>query len=224
MQITALPKSQRPREKLIEFGAENLKDHELLAILLRTGLVNKNALELGQDVLKRFKLEQLSGLNLESLTGIKGIDKGKACSILAAIELTKRSLHKIQPRGPIIASPEDVLAQLKDFPKYQKEHFAALYLNARNELVSLEVISVGILNASLVHAREVFEPALRCLAAYVILAHNHPSGDLEPSQEDIRLTKQLIEAGKIMGIEVLDHLIISREGKRSMKLAGVDFS
>lgn len=217
MKLSGLPTSKRPREKLMDYGVENLKNHELLAILLRTGLKNKNVLELAQEILKKYPIETLSEITLEDFKQIKGVENSKACTILASIELAKRSLSKkLKSNKIFINSPADVLAQLRDFPKYQKEHFAVLYLNARSELIHSEILSIGILNASLINAREVFEPAIRYHSAYIILAHNHPSGSLEASSEDILNTKKIQKAGQLLGIEVLDHIIISKEGYMSM--------
>ncbi|MBU4579942.1 DNA repair protein RadC [Patescibacteria group bacterium] len=215
--IKDLPKHERPREKLIEKGVENLRDGELMAILLRTGIKGKNVLKVSEEILSKFPKKKLLSLDFQELSKIKGIGNGKACLLLAAFELTKRALDVEDNNLPMINSAKDAVAQLQELRTAKKEHFAVLYLNARNQLVCKETISIGTLNASLVHPREVFKPAIDCLASSVILAHNHPSGDSEPSEDDLDLTKRMVEAGKILGIEVTDHVIISNLNSFSFK-------
>lgn len=217
MSIRDLPKHLRPREKLIDRGVENLKDQELLAILLRTGRNGISAIELAQQILVKNPITKLLDLTYVEITKIKGIDSGKACTILAAFELSKRALNKFNNSLPLIDSPQKAVDQLTDIRTKTKEHFVALYLNARNQLIHKEVISIGTLNSSLVHPREVFAPALEYKAASIILAHNHPSGDLTPSEEDIAITKRLISAGDLLGISLLDHLIVSADNFISFK-------
>jgi len=217
MSIKDLPKHLRPREKLIDRGVENLKDQELLAILLRTGRNGISAIELAQQILVKNPITKLLDLTYVEITKIKGIDSGKACTILAAFELSKRALNKFNNSLPLIDSPQKAIDQLTDIRTKTKEHFVALYLNARNQLIHREIISIGTLNSSLVHPREVFAPALEYKAASIILAHNHPSGDLTPSEEDIAITKRLISAGDLLGISLLDHLIVSADNFISFK-------
>ena len=217
MKIKDLPKSDRPREKLIAKGAENLKDPELLAILLRTGKVGKNVIEIASQILGKYSKKRLLQMTYEDLSKISGIDSAKATTLLAAFELSKRALEVSDTNLPTIVTPKDVVAQLTDLRHNKKEHFVALYLNARNQLVHKETISMGTLNANLVHPREVFEPAVRYLAAQVVIAHNHPSGDPKPSDADLEITKRLAEAGKMMGIEVVDHIIVTKNSFLSFK-------
>ncbi|MBA3047200.1 DNA repair protein RadC [Patescibacteria group bacterium] len=207
--IKNLPKHEQPREKLIEKGVENLRDGELMAILLRTGIKGKNVLKVSEEILSKFPKKKLLSLDFQELSKIKGIGAGKACLLLAAFELTKRALDVEDNNLPMINSAKDAVAQLQELRTAKKEHFAVLYLNARNQLVCKETISIGTLNASLVHPREVFKPAIDCLASNIILAHNHPSGDVEASEEDIELTRRIKRAGDIIGIEVIQHIIIS---------------
>ena len=167
--------------------------------------------------MSKFPKKKLLSLDFEKLSEIKGIGPGKACLLLAAFELTKRALEVEDNNLPTINSAKDAVAQLQELRTAKKEHFAVLYLNARNQLVCKETISIGTLNASLVHPREVFEPAARIFAAQIILAHNHPSGDSTPSEDDLDLTKRMVEAGKILGIEVVDHVIISNLNSFSFK-------
>jgi len=208
--IKELPKVERPREKLISKGPQNLKDEELLAILLRTGREGKNVLELAKQILGKYSKKRLLKLTYEDLIKIKGIDSAKACTIVAAAELVKRAL-KIQDESlPIVSSVKDVTLQVSYLREKTREHLMAIYLNARNELLFRKHVFVGTLNANLVHPREIFSEALKQNAASVILVHNHPSGDAEPSEDDLTITKRILEAGKIMGIDVLDHIIITK--------------
>lgn len=216
--IHDLPKSDRPREKLISKGPQNLKDEELLAILLGTGREGKSALELAKEILRKSSKKRLLKMSYQDLTKIKGISSAKACTILAAAELVKRSLKIQEETLPIIRSTKDVLAQAVYLRTKTREHLMTIYLNARNEMIwKKESTFIGTLNASLVHPREIFAEALRQNAASVILIHNHPSGDPEPSEDDLLITKRIIEAGKIMGIDVLDHVIITKNKIFSFK-------
>jgi DNA repair protein RadC len=219
--ILDLPAHLRPREKLLELGSGNLKDKELLAILLRTGRAGKSALDIAEEVLKKYELKKILNLKLEELREIKGLGADKAATILAAFELTKRALAVEDNGPPAINSARDAAAQLQELRTANKEHFVALYLNARNQLIHKETISVGTLNASLVHPREVFKPAIEHLAASVIIAHNHPSGELAVSKEDIEVTKRLKASAELLGIDILDHLIIARAGFSSLKEKGL---
>ena len=160
----SLPRHERPREKMIERGPLGLRDKELLAILLRTGREGKNVIEVSADILRKFPRSKLLTLEYGDLVKIKGIDSGKACTLLAAFELTKRALEVEDNNLPFINSAKDAVAQLQELRTAKKEHFVVLYLNARNQLIHKETISVGTLNASLVHPREVFKPAIEHLA------------------------------------------------------------
>jgi len=215
--IKDLPKIERPREKLILKSAENLKDEELLAILLRTGREGKNVLELARQVLTEYPKRRLLKMRYEDLVKIKGIDSAKACTILAAIELVKRALEKGEETLPVIQSTKDVIAQAVYLRDKTREHLMTIYLNARNEMIFKKPMFIGTLNANLVHPREIFQEALKQNAAAVILVHNHPSGDAEPSEDDLAITKRIIEAGKTMGIDVLDHVIITKNKSFSFK-------
>jgi DNA repair protein RadC len=211
-----LPRHAMPREKLIEKGAINLRDQELLAILLGTGRAGKNVLEVSQEILLKYTMKKLLALGYSELAKVKGIGPGKACTILAAFELTKRALEVEDNNLPTISSAKDAVAQLQELRTARKEHFVVLYLNARNQLVLKETISIGTLNANLVHPREVFKPAIDHLASSIIAAHNHPSGGSEPSNADLEMTKRLKEAGKLLGIELIDHIIITYKDFKSI--------
>jgi DNA repair protein RadC len=210
-----------PREKLERLGAEALRDEELLAVLLRTGYEGCNVLDISQNVLKKHPIADLMNLAFDQLTQIKGIGRAKAAGLVAGFELAKRGLKQGMGIAASITCPADGAVMLADIKDRRKEHFIALFLNARNQVICREEVSVGSLNASLVHPREVFAPAVGSAAASVILAHNHPSGDVTPSREDIELTRRMVQAGDIMGIEVLDHLIIGGERFLSMKEANL---
>ena len=210
MKIKDLTKIERPREKLIAKGPQNLKDEELLAILLGTGVEGKNVIEVASQILKKFSKKRLLNLQYDDLAKIKGIGPAKACTILASQELVKRALELRDESLPKIDSVEDVLAQVVYMRDKTREHLMALFLNARNELLYKKPMFIGTLNASLIHPREIFQEALKQNACSVILAHNHPSGDNKPSEDDLEITKRIIEAGKLMGVEVLDHVIIAK--------------
>ena len=215
--IKDLPENQRPREKLISKGPQNLKDEELLAILLRTGIEGKNVLEIARQILRKYSKKRILKMKYEDLIKIKGINSAKACTILASIELIKRALEVGEETLPKIESIKDVIAQMSYLRDKTREHLAALYLNARNELVFKKHIFVGTLDANIAHPREIFEHALTNHASSVILVHNHPSGDPQPSKADLEITKRILEAGKILGIDVLDHIIITKTKAFSFK-------
>jgi DNA repair protein RadC len=221
MKIKDLPKSDRPREKLIVKGAENLKDSELLAILLRTGRAGKNVIEIASQILAKYSKKRLLQMTYGDLVKISGVDSAKATTLLAAFELTKRAIDVNDANLPIINTTKDAVAQLTDIRDLKKEHFLALYINARNKLIHKEIISIGTLTANLVHPREVFEPAMVRAATEIIVSHNHPSGDSKPSSADLEITKRLVEAGKILGIKVLNHIIITKENYLSFQDEGL---
>ncbi|WZL71586.1 DNA repair protein RadC [Clostridiaceae bacterium 35-E11] len=209
--IKKMAKCERPREKLIAFGVNALSNAELLAILIRTGTKDASAIELSNRILATNEdgIRFLADCTVEELSGIKGIGPTKGCQIVAAIELGKRlAMSNLQVKSTI-KSPGDVAnIFMEEMRYYKKEYFKILLLNTKNQIVSSEDISIGSLNSSLVHPREVFVKAIKKSACAIILIHNHPSGNAHPSKEDINITKRLIEAGKIIGIEVLDHVII----------------
>ena len=217
--IKDIPKVDRPREKLEKYGPEKLTHSELLAILLRTGAKGINVVELANKILKKFSGDGLSKANFKELKNTFGLGSAKACEIVACFELGRRLLQN--KKSILILSPEDVWNELKDIRDNKKEHFVVFFLDSRNQEIKREIISVGTLNANLVHPREVFEPAIRCNAAQIIVAHNHPSGDTDPSPEDESITKRLAEAGRILGIEILDHIVVSKDKYCSLKEQGI---
>lgn len=208
MKIKDLPKVERPREKLEKYGPERLSHSELLAILLGTGQKGINVVELSRRILSKFSGDGLSKADVKALKNTFGLGTAKACEIVACFELGRRLLQNKQ--SALLLSPKDVWDQLKDIRDNKKEHFVVFFLDTRNQEIKREIISIGSLNANLVHPREVFEPAVRHLAAQVIVAHNHPSGDPQPSEDDLVITKQLVDAGKLLGIELKDHVIVSK--------------
>ena len=215
--ITQLENIDKPREKLIKKGANALKDYELLAILLGSGVQGKDVIKLSQEIIKLFE-DDFENLNLEKLLSIHGLGLAKASQILSSIELSRRYLIKQNKK---ITSANDVYEELKEYHNKKQEYFLALYLDGANHLIQTKIITIGILNQSLVHPREVFSYAIEKRCASIIVAHNHPSGILEASNEDINVTKRLQESGKILGIELLDHLIITNDGYLSLKEEGV---
>ena len=215
--ITQLENIDKPREKLIKKGANALKDYELLAILLGSGVQGKDVIKLSQEIIKLFE-DDFENLNLEKLLSIHGLGLAKASQILSSIELSRRYLIKQNKK---ITSANDVYEELKEYHNKKQEYFLALYLDGANHLIQTKVITIGILNQSLVHPREVFSYAIEKRCASIIVAHNHPSGILEASSEDINVTKRLKESSQILGIELLDHLIITNDGFVSLKEEGI---
>jgi DNA repair protein RadC len=211
--IKEMPPELRPRERLLEAGPEALSNAELLGILFGIGTREKTAVELASEVIsENGDLFGLHSVSVHDLVKVHGIGEAKACIILSAVEFGKR-LGRIRNVGkPVISSPADVDGLLRGrIANQDRENFVAVLLNTKNEVIESPTISVGTLSSSLVHPREVFKPAIRASAASVVLSHNHPSGKVEPSREDREVTKRLVEAAEIIGIEVLDHVIIGEE-------------
>lgn len=200
----------RPRERLVNQGAMSLSNQELIAILLRTGTKQESVLHLSNQVLLHFEhLHHLKDATIEEMTSIKGIGQAKAVQLLAAIELGRRLSSKQTDTKYTIRSPKDAASYLMtDMTSLKQEHFVVLFLNIKNQVMHKQTVFVGSLNASIVHPREIFREAVRRSAASIVCAHNHPSGNPTPSPEDIAVTKRLVEAGSIVGIELLDHIII----------------
>jgi len=224
--IKDLPKNERPRERLQRYGAQALSDAELLAVLIRTGTPTESALVLAQRILKgdgvKTGLSFVAEASLEELSNIKGIGLAKSVQLKAAIELGRRISSCKNSDVISINSPADVKNLLMEEMRFlKKEYFKVILLNVKNHVISVENISIGSLNTSIVHPREVFKPAIKRSSASIILAHNHPSGDPTPSHEDIQITKRLVEAGKVLGIEVLDHVIIGDGVFFSFKEKGI---
>ncbi|OIJ18378.1 hypothetical protein BKP45_12440 [Anaerobacillus alkalidiazotrophicus] len=222
LMIRDVPSGERPRERLLKEGAQALSNHELIATILGSGTRQESVIQLSQRILHHFNgLRLLKEATVEELKSIKGIGDTKAVQILAAIELGSR-IHKLQAEDRfIIRSPEDVSRYvMEDMRFLTQEHFVCLYLNTKNHVIFKKTIFIGSLNASIVHPREIYKEAFRHSAASIICLHNHPSGDPAPSREDIEVTKRLVESGKVIGIEVLDHIIIGEKKFVSLKEKG----
>jgi len=216
--IKEMAEENRPQERLMEQGTDSLKSSELLAVIIRTGYKDEDVLELASRILKEYGSKSIiKERNVYRLMAELGIPKVKASQIVSCFELGRRFLLEDSGRMPTIRGADDVYEYLKELRKMKKEVFRGLYLNTRNKLIHDEVISIGTLNANLVHPREVFQPAVEFSAAAVIVAHNHPSGDAGPSTEDREVTKRLSDAGNLLGIELLDHVIITRNGFKSCR-------
>jgi DNA repair protein RadC len=222
LMIRDFPQDERPRERFIKNGPQSLSNHELLAILLRTGTKEESVLQLSNRLLTNFEgLRLLKAATLEEITEIKGIGQAKAIQILAAVEIGRRIANLNYNERYVIRSPEDGANYvMNDMRFLSQEHFVCLYLNTKNQVLHKQTIFIGSLNASIVHPREVFREAIKWSAASIICLHNHPSGDPAPSREDIEVTKRLVECGKMIGIDVLDHLIIGENKFVSLKEKG----
>ena len=220
--IKQLPPELRPRERLLAAGPSALSDGELLGLLFGIGSREKTAVELAGEVISEAGgLHGLYDVSVHELVEINGIGEAKACVILAAVELGRRIGQVRNPGRPVISSPADVERLLRGrIANLDRENFVVMLLNTKNEVIETSTVSVGTLSASLVHPREVFKPAIRASAASVVLAHNHPSGKVEPSREDREVTRRLSEAAGILGVEVLDHVIVG-DGYFSMKEHGM---
>ena len=218
--IAGVAAADMPRERLARHGAEALRDHELLAILLGTGYKGRNVLEVAQSILEAHPKQHLLEMDLQRLSRLKGVGKAKASILVAAFELARRAMQEGLGVLPVISRPAEIVPLLAEIKDQRKEYFLCLYLNARNQVIHKEVISIGSLSASIVHPREVFQGAITRNAASILLAHNHPSGDVTPSQEDLKLTDRMVQAGRIMGIEILDHIILTADDFLSLKERG----
>jgi DNA repair protein RadC len=222
--VRDLPKPERPRERLQKLGPDALSSQELLALVIGRGIPKKSVMTIAQELLARFgNVKAIGRASIEELSQIKGIGIAKAAQIKACFELGKREELEPPERIPFdIKNPEAVVKAIRaDVQDKAKEHFKLLLLNSRNKVLRISTISIGILTTSLVHPREVFKEALLHSAASVVLAHNHPSGDPEPSEDDLKITRKLVESGKILGIEVIDHLILGENNFYSFREKGL---
>ena len=217
--IRDLPHGERPRERLKEFGPKSLSNTELIAILLRTGVKGENVLSLSSRLLARFGgLPGLGRATFGELCGERGLSEAKACQLLAALELGRRFVSLAPEERMVISSPQDVANLLvADMAVLEQEHLRVLLLNTRNEVLSIQEVYVGNVNSSVVRPAEVFRPAVRDNAPSIIVVHNHPSGDPTPSSEDVTITRELVSAGGLLGIELLDHVIMG-SGNRYVSL------
>ncbi|MBI9108580.1 MAG: DNA repair protein RadC [Spirochaetales bacterium] len=207
--ITRLPKAERPRELLFEHGPEYLSDLQLIAIMLGSGSRGNDVMKLSQAVLELYQQHPVELIEPAKFIEIVGLGTAKAAQLSAALEFSRR---RITPTVRRISSPSDAVPILCHYASSKREHFLSVSLNGAHEVMALRVVSIGTLNRTIVHPREVYSEPIAEHAAGIICAHNHPSGNTEPSREDIELTERLRDAGKILGINMLDHLIISETG------------
>ncbi len=221
--IKELPAEERPRERLHAYGAHALTTAELIAILIRVGNAERSAVSLGEYLLAEFgSIKGVASASLEQLAGIKGLGEVKAAQIKAAIEFGNRLALFTEDARPAIGGPRDVANLLMPDLRYQKkEHLKSLLLDTKNRVLAIKTVSIGDLSSSIVHPREVYKDAVVASAAGIIVAHNHPSGDPTPSGEDVSVTKRLIQAGEIMGIDLLDHIVIGDGVFVSLKERGL---
>lgn len=227
--VKDMPEAERPREKLLTFGTGKMENYELLAILLRTGTKDEPVLELARNLMTKFgTIESFFESSMQDLMSVKGIGLAKASELISCITLGRRYRDELIRNENLRLSREAITepslavnfirAEITD---YSKEHFFVLNLDVRNRIIDIEMISKGTLTSSLVHPRETFESAIRKHAASIMVAHNHPSGDANPSEDDIKISKRLAESGRILGIELIDHIIITKYSYCSLKNKGL---
>jgi DNA repair protein RadC len=215
--IKDMPEHSRPREKLREKGASALTDEELVAAILGMGTAGIDVRTMAKQVVSLIR-EHKEGLSLDHLLEVPGMGLAKAAQILSAFELARRHLFKEMVK---IICAKDILPLVSDIAGKQQEHFVCISLNGANEVIEKRVVTIGLIDKSPVHPREVFADVIADRAAAVIFVHNHPSGELQPSESDLNIHRQLTKAGKILGIQVLDHIIVTRKGYYSLKEAGL---
>lgn len=211
------PTASFPREKYYTKGGNNLTNSELLALLLGTGTKNQNVLSLSDKLIKQIPLDKLASVGIKDLTSFPGVGRTKALRILAAIELGERVFAPKHLNKVIVTCTKDIILELKEYAGKKQEYLVVLYINARNELLQKEIIGIGSLNSLVITPKEVFSPALHVPCASIIVAHNHPSGDPEPSDDDIKFTQRIHEAGEVLGIKLLDHIILARSSYYSFR-------
>jgi DNA repair protein RadC len=210
--IRDLPEGERPRERLCELGADALRNAELIAILLRTGMKGVSAIQIAEQLLQKFgSLDALAGASLQELRQVKGVGRDKAIALKSAFTLAKRMARELHGEAPLLDEPERVAACVREEARFlTEERFQVLLLNSRTRLIRTETVSQGSLDSVMVHSRQVFRMAILGNAASIILVHNHPSGDPNPSEADIKITRDLIRAGELLKIPVNDHIIMGR--------------
>ncbi len=217
LRVKDLPDGERPREKMAKQGPAALSEVELLAVLLGVGTRKEEVFAMASRIFKRYGENIIaSQTDPKELERELDIPLTKACQIVASFELGRRFFKKTDGAPAVVRTPKQAYEFLKDMRSLPKEHLRGIYLNSRHRVIHDEIISIGSLTASIIHPREVFRPALECRAAAVIVAHNHPSGNAKPTRDDITITEQLVEAGKILGIDLLDHIVISKNGFSSV--------
>jgi len=215
-----LPADERPRERLVKYGVESLSICELLSLIFGRGVKGESVVNISQKLISASgSLRQLSEASIEELKKIKGLGLAKACQLKACFEISRRLENKENlNKNKVINSPKDIFSLLKEkVINFHKEYFMIVSLDNRNKVINVDTVSVGTLNSSLIHPRETFETAIKNHAAAIIICHNHPSGELKPSEDDLVVTQNLVKAGKLLGIEISDHLIITKDGYFSFK-------
>ncbi len=223
VRIKDLPQAERPRERMERLGPEALSNRELLAVLLRTGTRSASALQVADELLVRFgSVRDLAAASVEELVSVRGIGPAKAIHVLAALEFAKRLQEHTGDELDLINNPGDAAGiVMEDMRRLDREHFVILMLNTKHRVMAKKVVSIGHLNASLVHPRELFKDVIRRSSAAVILVHNHPSGDPTPSEDDLSITRRLVDAGNLLGISVLDHVIVGDHRYVSLREQGL---
>jgi DNA repair protein RadC len=214
-----MPDHERPRERLMDKGADALRNSELIAIILRTGMKGVSAIQVAEQLLQKFStLENLSRANIPEIRKVKGIGRDKAIALKSAFTLARRMAAEIRGESPMLDTPERIAELLREENRgYEVETFQVVLLNTRRKLLTVEKISQGTLDTILVHPREVFRLAIAANAAALVLVHNHPSGDPTPSDADVKVTRDLIRAGQLLKIEVLDHVVLGRATEERSK-------
>ncbi len=217
--IKSLPEEERPREKLEKYGAESLSDSELLAIVLRTGVKGKNAIELAREIIKKFgSVRNLKEVHLQELLEVKGLGKAKALTLMAVVELSRRISST---SGSKVSSPEEAVSVIERFRDRKFETFGLITLDASGKVINVHEVFKGSFDFAVVTPRQVLTPAVKDLAKYIILFHNHPADNPKPSREDIDSTMKIVETARLLEIEVLDHIILSPSGYFSFKEGGI---
>jgi DNA repair protein RadC len=219
--IAELPRALRPRERLRRTGPRGLGHAELLSVVLGTGLRGRSALAVSEAILRRYGLRRLPELGLEEWRSNTGVGPAQACRLAATFELGRRVFPPVAEAGPRISCPAEVFAQVPELRRARKERLAGLYLDAQNTLIAKETLSVGSLNTTRTHPREILYPAIRHSAVSFVLVHNHPSGNLQPSRDDVEFTRTVRQAAELMGFELYDHLVVGAGGFASLKERGL---
>ena len=221
VRVSDLPRGLQPREKLMKTGERALSNSELMALALGSGTRSENVLRIADGLLRKYGFDALPNLSLKEWMTNRGVGQVKACQLKAFFEMGRRAFAPRDEERPSMSSPREAFSQVRDLRRARKEHLVALYLDAQNHLIARETISIGSLNTTRTHPREILQPAIACSALGFILAHNHPSGSLKPSQDDIDFTRAIKRACEIIGIGLYDHLIIGESGFLSLKEEGL---
>jgi DNA repair protein RadC len=212
MLLKSLPEHLRPRERLLSSGSQSLSDAELVAIIFGKGTRDKGVVDLSAELLAKYSLQDLSQIRVQTLMREKGIGLAKACQLVACFEMGKRVDMSTSKKQVVVESVEDIVFLFSHIRHLKKEHCYGVYLDVRKRVIKIELLTVGTIDSTIISSRCVFEPALSLGAAGVVLVHNHPSGESNPSEADVKVTEQLVESGKILEIQFVDHIIIGREG------------